>query len=138
MLFVPKKTKYSKSFKGRIKGQTKGGSELAFGSCGLKALEPCRLTSKQIESARRSISRSLRRVGKVWIRVFCHLPVSKKPVDVRMGKGKGSIEMWVCRVQPGRVLFEIGGVSPILAREALRKASAKLPVKCSYVEDGLR
>ncbi|ACZ49064.1 50S ribosomal protein L16 [Anaplasma centrale str. Israel] len=138
MLFVPKKTKYSKSFKGRIKGHTKGGSELAFGSCGLKALEPCRLTSKQIESARRSISRSLKRVGKVWIRVFCHLPVSKKPVDVRMGKGKGSIDMWVCRVQPGRVLFEIGGVSSVLAREALRKASAKLPMRCSYIEDGLR
>ncbi|MGN7661847.1 MAG: 50S ribosomal protein L16 [Anaplasma sp.] len=137
-MFVPRKTKYSKSFKGRVKGETKGGSELAFGSCGLKALEPCRLTSKQIESARRSISRSLRRVGKVWIRVFCHIPVSKKPVDVRMGKGKGSTEMWVCRVQPGRILFEIGGVASELAREALRKAGSKLPIKCSYIEDGFR
>ena len=136
MLFVPKKTKYSKSFKGRISGNAKGGSELAFGTCGLKALEPCRLTSKQIESARRSISRSLRRVGKVWIRVFCHTPVSKKPVDVRMGKGKGSVDRWVCKVQPGRILFEIGGVSADLAREAFKKAQSKLPIRCSFVEEG--
>ncbi|MDB1135253.1 50S ribosomal protein L16 [Candidatus Anaplasma sp. TIGMIC] len=135
-MFVPRKTKYSKSFKGRISGVAKGGSELAFGQCGLKALEPCRLTSKQIESARRSISRSLRRVGKVWIRVYCHVPVSKKPVDVRMGKGKGSTEMWVCKAQPGRILFEIGGVSTEMAREAFRKAQSKLPIKCSFVEEG--
>ncbi|QGR02662.1 50S ribosomal protein L16 [Ehrlichia ruminantium] len=136
-MFIPKKTKYKKDFKGRISGNAKGGYTLAFGTYGLKSLEPGRLTSKQVESARRSISRTLRRVGKVWIRVFCHTPVSKKPMDVRMGKGKGSIEMWVCKVKPGKILFEISGVPLSLAREALLKSQAKLPVKCKFVSDEL-
>ncbi|KJV69057.1 50S ribosomal protein L16 [Candidatus Neoehrlichia procyonis] len=133
-MFVPKKTKYKKSFKGRISGDVKAGYSLAFGSYGLKALEPVRLTSKQIESARRSIARALRRVGKIWIRVFCHIPVSKKPMDVRMGKGKGSVEVWVCKVKPGRILFEVGGVSLDLAKEALQKAQSKLPIKCKFID----
>ncbi|ABD44939.1 ribosomal protein L16 [Ehrlichia chaffeensis str. Heartland] len=136
-MFIPKKTKYKKDFKGRISGNAKGGYTLSFGSHGLKALEPSRLTSKQIESARRSISRTLKRVGKVWIRAFCHTSVSKKPMDVRMGKGKGSVEMWVCKVKPGKILFEIGGVPLNLAREALNKAQAKLPMKCKFVSDEL-
>ena len=136
-MFIPKKTKYKKDFKGRISGNAKGGYTLAFGTYGLKALEPGRLTSKQIESARRGISEALRRVGKVWIRVFCHTPVSKKPMDVRMGKGKGSVEMWVCKVKPGKILFEISGVPLNLAREALQKSQAKLPVKCKFISDEL-
>ncbi|QXK91798.1 50S ribosomal protein L16 [Neoehrlichia mikurensis] len=134
-MFVPKRTKYKKSFKGRISGDTKAGYSLAFGSYGLKALEPVRLTSKQIESARRNIARTLKRVGKIWIRVFCHIPVSKKPMDVRMGKGKGSVEVWVCKVKPGKILFEVSGVSLNLAKEALQKAQSKLPMKCKFIDN---
>ena len=133
MLF-PQKTKYRKQFKGRIHGNTKGNYELNFGSYGLKAMQPERIISKQIEAARVALTRYMKRTGKVWLRIFPNIPVSKKPVEVRMGKGKGSPEFWVCRVKPGRILFEIDGVTEDIAREALYKASAKLPIKTKFVK----
>lgn len=127
-MLQPKKTKFRKAHKGRIHGNAKGGTALNFGAFGLKAVEPGRITARQIEAARRAMTRHIKRAGRVWIRIFPDVPVSKKPTEVRMGKGKGSPEFWVCRVKPGRIMFEMDGVAPALAREALELAAAKLPV----------
>ncbi len=132
-MLVPKRTKFRKAFKGRIHGLTKGAATLDFGSYGLKALEPERVTARQIEAARRAISRAMKRQGKMWIRIFPDVPVSKKPPEVRQGKGKGSVELWVCRVKPGRIMFEIDGVSEETAREAFDLAAAKLPIKTKFI-----
>jgi large subunit ribosomal protein L16 len=132
-MLQPKRTKFRKAHKGRIRGNAKGGFELNFGSHGLKALEPERVTARQIEAARRAITRQMKRAGRVWIRIFPDLPVSKKPIEVRMGKGKGAPEFWACRVKPGRVMFEIDGVPDPVAREALRLGAAKLPIKTRVV-----
>ena len=132
-MLQPKRTKYRKAFKGRISGAAKGGFNLDFGAFGLKAMEPDRLTARQIEAARRAITRHMKRAGRVWIRVFPDVPVSKKPAEVRMGSGKGAPEFWVARVKPGRVLFELDGVSVQVAREALELAAAKLPIKTRFV-----
>ncbi len=133
-MLSPKKPKYRKAHKGRIRGVAKGGTTLNFGAVGLKAVQPNRITSRQIEAARRAINHHMRRQGRVWIRIFPDVPVSKKPTEVRMGKGKGAVEFWVARVKPGRVMFEVDGVSVVMAREALRKASMKLPVRCRIIE----
>ena len=133
-MLQPKRTKYRKAFKGRIHGQAKGGTELNFGSHGLKAVEPERVTARQIEAARRAITRAMKRAGRVWIRLFPDVPVSKKPLEVRMGSGKGTPELWVARVKPGRILFEIDGVPVDVAKEALALAAAKLPIKTRFVE----
>ena len=132
-MLQPKRTKYRKAFKGRISGAAKGGFNLDFGAYGLKAMEPDRLTARQIEAARRAITRHMKRAGRVWIRVFPDVPVSKKPAEVRMGSGKGAPEFWAARVKPGRVLFELDGVSVQVAREALELAAAKLPIKTRFV-----
>ena len=132
-MLQPVRTRYRKQFKGRIHGVATSGSELTFGSFGLKALEPERVTARQIEAARRALTRFMKRSGRVWIRVFPDVPVSKKPIEVRMGKGKGTPELWVCRVKPGRVIFEIDGVSVELAKEALALAAAKLPIRTRFV-----
>ena len=132
-MLQPKRTKFRKAHKGRIRGNAKGGFELNFGSHGLKALEPERVTARQIEAARRAITRQMKRAGRVWIRIFPDLPVSKKPIEVRMGKGKGAPEFWAARVKPGRIMFEIDGVPDALAREALRLGAAKLPIKTRIV-----
>lgn len=132
-MLQPKRTKFRKQFKGRIKGNAKGGYSLTFGSFGLKALEPERVTARQIEATRRAITRHMKRVGKVWIRVFPDVPVSSKPTEVRMGKGKGSPEYWAAKVKPGRILFEIDGVSEEIAVEALSLGAAKLPIKTKIV-----
>ena len=132
-MLQPKRTKYRKAFKGRISGAAKGGFNLDFGSYGLKAMEPDRLTARQIEAARRAMTRQMKRSGRVWIRLFPDVPVSKKPTEVRMGSGKGSVELWVCRVKPGRILFEVDGISAELAKEALTLAAAKLPIKTRFV-----
>lgn len=133
-MLQPKRTKYRKQFKGRIHGVAKGGFELAFGEYGLKAQEPDRVNARQIEAARRAITRHMKRAGRVWIRVFPDVPVTKKPTEVRMGKGKGSVEFWACKVKPGRVMFEIDGVSEETAREALRLGAAKLSVKTRFIQ----
>ena len=133
-MLQPKRTKFRKAHKGRIHGVASSGATLAFGQFGLKALEPERVTARQIEAARRALTRHMKRAGRVWIRVFPDLPVSKKPIEVRMGKGKGSVELWVTRVKPGRVLFEIDGVNQELAREALTLAASKLPIRTRFVE----
>jgi len=133
-MLQPTRTKFRKAHKGRIHGVATSGNTLAFGQYGLKALEPDRVTARQIEAARRALTRFMKRAGRVWIRVFPDVPVSKKPIDVRMGKGKGSPEVWVCRVKPGRVLFEVDGIPAPVAREALRLAAAKLPVKTRFIE----
>ena len=132
-MLQPKRTKFRKMFKGRIKGVAKGGTELNFGTYGLKALQPERVTSRQIEATRRAITRHMKRQGRVWIRIFPDVPVTKKPTEVRMGKGKGSVEFWAAKVKPGRVMFEIDGVSDAVAREALTLGAAKLPVKTRIV-----
>jgi large subunit ribosomal protein L16 len=132
-MLQPKRTKYRKAFKGRISGAAKGGFNLDFGSYGLKAMEPERLTARQIEAARRAITRHMKRAGRVWIRVFPDVPISKKPAEVRMGSGKGAPEFWAARVKPGRVLFELDGVPVQVAREALELAAAKLPIKTRFV-----
>ncbi|MBN1783982.1 MAG: 50S ribosomal protein L16 [Alphaproteobacteria bacterium] len=132
-MLLPKKTKFRKAFKGRIHGKAYVGSSLSFGSFGLKATTPERVTSRQIEAARRALTRFMKRQGKVWIRIFPDVPVSKKPAEVRMGKGKGSIEYWAVRVKPGRIMFEIDGVKEDVARQALALAAAKLPVKSKVV-----
>jgi len=132
-MLQPKRTKYRKAFKGRISGAAKGGFNLDFGAYGLKAIEPDRLTARQIEAARRAITRHMKRAGRVWIRVFPDVPVSKKPAEVRMGSGKGAPEFWAARVKPGRVLFELDGVPVQVAREALELAAAKLPIKTRFV-----
>ena len=130
----PKRTKFRKAFKGQIRGNSKAGFSLAFGEFGLKALEPERVTARQIEATRRAITREMKRQGKVWIRVFPDVPVSAKPIEVRMGKGKGSVDRWVSRVAPGRILFEIDGVPEETAREALRLGAAKLPIKTKIIK----
>ncbi len=132
-MLQPKRTKFRKAFKGRLHGNAKGGTQLNFGSYGLKAMEPERVTARQIEAARRAITRQMKRAGRVWIRVFPDLPVSKKPTEVRMGKGKGSPEFWAARVKPGKIMFELDGVSDEVAREALRLGAAKLPIKTRVV-----
>jgi large subunit ribosomal protein L16 len=132
-MLQPKRTKFRKAHKGRIHGNAKAGYTLNFGTYGLKALEPDRVTARQIEAARRAITRAMKRTGRVWIRVFPDVPVSKKPVEVRMGSGKGSPEFWICRVAPGRIMFEVDGVPSELAREALTLGAAKLPIKTKFV-----
>jgi len=132
-MLSPKRTKFRKAHKGRIHGAAKGGTDLNFGSHGLKAVEPERITARQIEAARRAITRHMRRAGRVWIRIFPDLPVSSKPAEVRMGKGKGSPDFWAARVHPGRIMFELDGVSDDVAREALRLGAAKLPIKTRIV-----
>ena len=132
-MMQPKKTKFRKAFKGRIHGAAKGGTTLNFGSHGLKAVQPERITARQIEAARRAITRHMKRAGRVWIRIFPDVPVTKKPAEVRMGSGKGGIELWVARVKPGRIMFELNGVSDQVAREALELGAAKLPIKTRIV-----
>ncbi len=133
-MLQPKRTKYRKAFKGRIHGLAKGGAELNFGAFGLKAVEPARITARQIESARRAITRHLKRAGRVWIRIFPDVPVTSKPAEVRMGSGKGSVDDWVARVKPGRIMFEIDGVAPELAEAAIALGAAKLPIKARFVQ----
>ena len=132
-MLQPKRTKYRKAHKGRIHGNAKGGTSLNFGSYGLKALEPERVTARQIEAARRAMTRHMRRAGKLWIRIFPDVPVSQKPTEVRMGKGKGTPEFWMCRVKPGRIMFELDGVDAAVARRAFELAAAKLPMECKFV-----
>jgi large subunit ribosomal protein L16 len=132
-MLQPKKTKFRKQFKGRIHGAAKGGTTLNFGSHGLKAVEPERVTARQIEAARRAITRHMKRAGRVWIRIFPDVPVTKKPAEVRMGSGKGGIELWVSRVKPGRIMFELDGVPDQVAREALTLGAAKLGIKTRIV-----
>ena len=133
-MLQPKRTKFRKQFKGRISGTAKGGTDLNFGQFGLKAMEPDRVTARQIEAARRALTRHMKRAGRVWIRVFPDVPVSKKPTEVRMGKGKGAPEFWAAKVKPGRIMFEIDGVPEDIAREALRLGAAKLPIKTRFVQ----
>jgi large subunit ribosomal protein L16 len=132
-MLSPKRTKFRKAHKGRIKGLSKGGTQLNFGAYGLKAMEPERVTARQIEAARRALTRHMKRQGRVWIRVFPDVPVSSKPAEVRMGSGKGSPEFWVVRIKPGRILFEIDGVPEDLARRAFELAAAKLPIKTRFI-----
>jgi large subunit ribosomal protein L16 len=132
-MLAPKKTKYRKQFKGRVYGMAKGGAALNFGAFGLKSLDAARITSRQIEAARRAVTRHLKRSGRVWIRIFPDVPVSTKPAEVRMGSGKGAPEYWIARVKPGRIMFEIEGVDEDLARRAFELASAKLPVQTKFV-----
>ena len=133
-MLQPKKTRFRKQFKGRIHGAAKGGFELNFGQFGLKAVEPERVTARQIEAARRAITRAMKRQGRVWIRIFPDVPVSTKPAEVRMGSGKGAPEFWVARIKPGRIMFEIDGVSLDTAKEALTLGAAKLPIKTKIVQ----
>jgi large subunit ribosomal protein L16 len=133
-MLQPMRTKFRKAHKGRIKGVATSGASLSFGQFGLKAMEPDRITARQIEAARRAMTRHMKRAGRVWIRVFPDVPVSKKPLEVRMGSGKGAPEYWVVRIKPGRILFEIDGVPTTLAKEALGLAAAKLPIKTRFVE----
>ena len=133
-MLQPKRTKYRKAFKGRIHGNAKGGTALNFGAYGLKAVDPERVTARQIEAARRAITRQMKRQGRVWIRIFPDLPVTSKPTEVRMGKGKGSVDYWAARVHPGRIMFEIDGVPEDIAREALRLGAAKLPVRTRFIQ----
>ena len=132
-MLQPKKTKYRKQQKGRMKGNAQRGNQLAFGSFGIKAMEECWITGRQIEAARQAVTRHMKREGQIWIRIFPDKPVTKKPAEVRMGKGKGSPEYFVARVSPGRMLFEAEGVPVEVAKEALRLAAQKLPVKCKFV-----
>ena len=132
-MLQPTRTKYRKAHKGRIHGQATSGTTLTFGTYGLKDMEPERITARQIEAARRTITRAMKRTGRVWIRIFPDVPVSTKPAEVRQGKGKGNPEFWVCRVKPGRILFELDGVPPAVAREAFTLAAAKLPIKTKFV-----
>jgi large subunit ribosomal protein L16 len=133
-MLQPKRTKFRKAFKGRIHGIATSGATLAFGQYGLKSLEPERVTARQIEAARRALTRFMKRAGRVWIRVYPDVPVSKKPIEIRMGKGKGTPELWVVRVKPGRILFEVDGIPIGVAKEALALAAAKLPVKTRFIE----
>ena len=132
-MMSPKKTKYRKAFKGRIRGKAQSGNTLSYGSYGLKSLSPERVTARQIEAARRAITRHMKRQGRLWIRIFPDVPVTKKPLEVRMGSGKGSPELWVARVKPGRIMFEVDGVSRQIAEEAFELACAKLPVKTKFI-----
>ena len=133
-MLQPKKTKFRKQFKGRISGAAKGGFNLDFGAFGLKALEPERITARQIEAARRALTRHMKRAGRVWIRVYPDVPVTSKPTEVRMGKGKGATDYWAAKVKPGRIMFEIDGVSAEIAKEALALAAAKLPIRTRFVQ----
>ncbi len=132
-MLQPKRTKFRKFHKGRINGEAKGGTDLNFGTWGLKATQPERITARQIEAARRAMTRHMKRQGRVWIRIFPDIPVTAKPIEVRMGKGKGSVDRWVAKVAPGRVMFELDGVSDGVAQEALRLAAMKLPIKTRIV-----
>ncbi len=132
-MLSPKRTKFRKQHKGRIHGEAKGGSELNFGTFGLKAIEPDRVSARQIEAARRAMTRHMKRQGRVWIRIFPDVPISKKPIEVRMGKGKGTPEFWACKVKPGRIMFEVDGVPEAVAREALRLAAMKMSVRSRVV-----
>jgi large subunit ribosomal protein L16 len=132
-MLLPKRTKFRKAHKGRIHGKATAGTDLNFGEFGLKAMEAGRITSRQIEATRRAVTRHIRRQGRVWIRIFPDVPVSKKPTEVRMGKGKGSVEYWMARVKPGRVMFELGGVPQDIAQEALLRGAAKLPIRTKVV-----
>ena len=132
-MLQPKRTKFRKQFKGRNRGLATTGNKVSFGEYGLKAVERGKITARQIEAARRAMTRYIKRGGKIWIRVFPDVPVSKKPLEVRMGKGKGNVEYWVCKIQPGRVLYEMEGVNESIAREAFRLASAKLPFMTTFV-----
>ncbi len=132
-MLQPKRTKYRKQHKGRIHGKATGGTTLSFGAFGLKAMEPARVTARQIEATRRAITRHMKRAGRLWIRVFPDVPVSSKPAEVRMGKGKGSPEYWMCRVKPGRIIFELDGIPMELAKEAFERGGAKLPMKVRFV-----
>ena len=132
-MLQPMRTKFRKAHKGRIHGLATSGIDLAFGQFGLKAMEPDRVTARQIEAARRALTRHMKRAGQVWIRVYPEVPVSKKPLEVRMGSGKGSVELWVTRIKPGRILFEVDGIPMELAKEALTLAAAKLPIKTRFV-----
>ena len=132
-MLSPKRSKYRKAHKGRIHGRTKRGSELNFGSYGLKAISPQRVTARQIEAARRALTRHMKRAGRVWIRIFPDVPVSQKPAEVRQGKGKGTPEYWVCRVKPGRIIFEVDGVPRNVAKRALELAAAKFSVRTRFV-----
>jgi large subunit ribosomal protein L16 len=133
-MLQPKRTKFRKQHKGRIHGTAKGGTDLNFGAFGLKAVEPERVTARQIEAARRAMTRHMKRAGRVWIRIFPDVPVSSKPTEVRMGKGKGAPDYWAAKIKPGRIMFEIDGVPEETAREAMRLAAAKLPIKCRFVQ----
>lgn len=133
-MLMPKRVKYRKQMRGRMKGKATRGAEISFGDYGLQALEPCWMTSRQIEAARRAIVRSVRRGGKLWIRVFPDKPVTAKPAETRMGSGKGAVDHWVAVIKPGRILFEMTGVSEEVAREAMRLAAHKLPIKTQFVE----
>ncbi len=133
-MLQPKRTKFRKAHKGRIHGNAKGGTALNFGSFGLKAVGPARVTARQIEAARRSMTRHMKRAGRVWIRIFPDVPVSQKPAEVRQGKGKGNPEFWICRVKPGRVMFELDGVPEAVARRAFELAAAKLPLDTKFVQ----
>lgn len=133
-MLQPKRTKYRKAHKGRIHGNAKGGSDLNFGSYGMKAMAPARITARQIEAARRAMTRHMKRAGRVWIRIFPDIPVSQKPAEVRQGKGKGNPEFWVVRVKPGRIMFELDGVPEVIARRAFELAAAKLPINTKFVQ----
>ena len=133
-MLQPMRTKFRKAHKGRIKGAATSGATLSFGQFGLKAMEPDRITARQIEAARRALTRHMKRAGRVWIRIYPDVPVSKKPLEVRMGSGKGAPEFWVVRIKPGRILFEIDGVTTQIAREALDLAAAKLPIRTRFIE----
>jgi large subunit ribosomal protein L16 len=135
-MLSPKRTKFRKAHKGRVHGNAKGGTSLNFGTFGLKAMQPGRITARQIEASRRALTRHIKRAGKVWIRIFPDVPVSSKPAEVRMGKGKGSPEYWMCRVKPGRIMFELDGVESEIAREALTLAAAKMPIRCKVIQRG--
>ena len=137
-MLLPKRTKYRKAHKGRIHGNAKGGTMLNFGTYGLKAMKPERITSRQIEAARRAITRHIKRQGRVWIRIFPDLPVTQKPTEVRMGKGKGAVEYWACRVKPGRILFELDGVEEELAKRAFELGAAKLPIQTKFITRGIK
>ena len=137
-MLSPKKTKFRKAHKGRIHGNAKGGTTLNFGAFGLKALQPNRITARQIEAARRAITRHIKRQGRVWIRVFPDVPVSQKPTEVRMGKGKGTPEYWACRIKPGRILFELDGIDESLAKRAFELGAAKLPISTKFITRGIK
>ena len=133
-MLSPKRTKYRKAHKGRVHGMAKGGTVLNFGAYGMKSVEPGRITARQIEAARRAITRHIKRIGRVWIRIFPDVPVSQKPAEVRMGSGKGTPEFWICRIKPGRIMFEVDGVPRTLAAEAFALAAAKLPINTRFVQ----
>ena len=137
-MLSPKRTKFRKAHKGRIHGNAKGGTSLNFGAYGLKAMQPDRITARQIEAARRAITRHIKRQGRVWIRVFPDVPVSQKPTEVRMGKGKGTPEYWACRIKPGRILFELDGIDESLAKRAFELGAAKLPISTKFITRGIK